>query len=388
VTTVWLDCRAGVSGDMLLGALAELGVLDDLPDLVDSLDIGATVRFEPVTRAGLAATAARVDAGTPQPSRRLDDLLALVARAPVPNDVGATAGRVLARIAEAEARVHGTTPDHVHLHEVGAVDTVVDVVGGALGLSRLGAVDVTTSRVAVGGGEIDTAHGRLPVPGPAVLELARGTHLQLLGGGEVELATPTGVALLAELTSATTDLPAMHVTSVGTGAGSRERPDQPNVLRLIVGTPTGPSARSDWVVLEANVDDLDPRLWPTAIDALLAAGAVDAWLTPIVMKKGRPAHTVAALCAGTQADTVRAAMFTHTSTIGVRETAVAKEALERDWTQVEVDGQPIRIKLARRDGAVVNATPEWDDVAAAAAATQRPAKEVLAAAIAAGEALR
>src|SRR5205823_8740878 len=194
--------------------------------------------------------------------------------------------------------------------------------------------------------------------------------------GEHEASTPTGVALLAEHATATAALPPLTVTGVGIGAGSRETPGRPNVVRLVVGNRTSAADNGEWLLLEANVDDLDPRLWPEVIDRLLAAGAADAWLTPILMKKGRPAHTVSALVAGTAAEAVRGALFRESSTIGVRTTSVAKQALDRSWVDVDVDGAVVRVKVARLRGEVVNAVPEWDDVLAAARALDRPAKAV------------
>lgn len=217
----------------------------------------------------------------------------------------------------------------------------------------------------------------MPLPGPAALALLTDTSLVASGGGEHELATPTGVALLAELAAGTSDLPAMHVQRIGVGVGGRDLADRPNVVRLVIGA-AAESATDEWLLVEANVDDLDPRLWPGVLDALLAAGAADAWLTPIVMKKGRPAHTVSALTTVRRLDDVRRVLFVETSTIGARTSRVDKTALDREWVDVQVAGQPIRVKVARLAGAAVSVNPEWEDVSAAAKATGRPAKDVLA----------
>jgi uncharacterized protein (DUF111 family) len=219
----------------------------------------------------------------------------------------------------------------------------------------------------------------VPVPVPAVLELLRDTNLVANGGDQTnELATPTGVALLAEVTDGTSGLPAMTVQHVGIGAGTRQTGDRPNVLRLVIGEEAAVDDDAEWVLVEANVDDLDPRLWPGVLDALFAAGAADAWLTPILMKKGRPAHTVSALTTAAAVDGVRQALFVESSTIGARTTRVAKSALDRDWIDVAVAGQRIRVKVARLEGAVMSVNPEWDDVRAAADALGRPAKDLLA----------
>jgi hypothetical protein len=234
-------------------------------------------------------------------------------------------------------------------------------------------------------------HGLLPVPGPAVLALLEEVGAPVYSGGvAAELCTPTGAALLAATVTEWGPLPALRIESVGNGAGSRDLDELPNVLRLVVGTAieagtdaTVGQAGEAAMVIEANVDDLDPRIWPSVLSQLLDAGADDAWLTPIVMKKGRPAHTLSVLCSEQAAEALRRIIFTETSTIGLRERSVGKRALERATTTVHVDGVPIRVKTAILNGRVVNAIPEYDDVAAAAAHLGRPVKAILAAATAA-----
>jgi pyridinium-3,5-bisthiocarboxylic acid mononucleotide nickel chelatase len=382
----WIDCGAGVSGDMLLGAFIDLGA--DVADAVMALGIGASIDVTTTSRGGMRAVAVDVRSTDDQPLRTLSDLVGIVDATGVPEAVAQRARAVLTRIATAEARVHGVAVEEVHLHEIGAVDTVVDVVGVCLAAHQLGITDIVVSPVALGGGTIAAAHGSIPVPGPAVLELLSSARLTAYGGPvEVELATPTGVALVAELATSAGLMPAMAAVAVGIGAGTRDLPDRPNVVRVVVGSAevgaTDDQADGGWLVLAANVDDLDPRLWPEVIDRLLAAGAADAWLTPILMKKGRPAHTLSALAPAGRVDDVRSTMFRETSTIGVRMATVCKSALDREWLTVEVGGEQVRVKVARLDGDVVNATPEWEDVVAAARRLDRPAKAVLADAAAA-----
>ena len=379
----WIDCSTGLSGDMLLGAFIDLGV--DLTEVVTALGVGASLDVSTTTREEQRAVAVGVRADPDQPTRTLSDLLAIVDGAGLDARVAGRARAVLSRLATAEARVHDTTMNSVHFHEIGAVDTVVDVVGVCFAVDALGVEEVIAGPIALGGGSIDTAHGSLPVPGPAVLELLAGSQLTAHGGPvDVELATPTGVALLTELAAASGPMPTMRPTGVGIGAGSRQLPGRANVLRVVVGTTEAVAADEDtWLLLEANVDDLDPRLWPEVLDRLFAAGAADAWLTPILMKKGRPAHTLSALACSASVDAVRTAMFRESSTIGVRLTPVGKCALDREWIAVDVHGEQVRVKIARLDGAVVNVAPEWVDVLAAARQLDRPAKEVLAAAAAA-----
>ena len=304
---------------------------------------------------------------------------------------------VFARLARAEAAAHGIPADDVHFHEVGALDSLADVVGVCAALHDLAVTAVHCTPVALGQGSVRTEHGLLPVPGPAVLAVLAEVGAPV-GAGDVEgeACTPTGAALLAATVTGWGGLPGLRVSTTGTGAGSRDTAGRPNVLRVVLGEPTtsdldaGDAVEGvdavDAVVLAANVDDLDPRVWPGVLAALLAAGAVDAWLTPILMKKGRPAHTLSALAPPHAVDAVRRVMFTESSTIGVREHRVAKQALARETRTVRVDGAEVRVKVASLDGQVVNVSPEYDDVAAAAVALGRPVKAVLAAAAAAAHA--
>jgi pyridinium-3,5-bisthiocarboxylic acid mononucleotide nickel chelatase len=374
----WLDCTSGVSGDMLLGALADVGALDGLPDVLASVpELHATVTVSTTARGALSARRAVVECADRQPPHRTrQDVQQVIDAMHLPDDVRTAAARVFDRLANAEARVHGIDPAAVQFHEVGAVDAIVDIIGVCLGLHELRLHRLTVSPVALGSGTTDTQHGPVPVPGPAVLALLQETSLIATGGGDDERATPTGVALLAELADDTSSMPPMRVDRVGLGAGGRDPVDRPNVVRLVVGDASG--VGDAWLLVEANVDDLDPRLWPGVLDTLLASGAADAWLTPIVMKKGRPAHTVSALTTADRVDDVRRVLFVETSTIGARTTPVDKTALNRDWVEVVVAGQRVRVKVARLDGAAVSVNPEWDDVSAAATATGRAAKDVLA----------
>jgi pyridinium-3,5-bisthiocarboxylic acid mononucleotide nickel chelatase len=381
----WLHCASGISGDMLLGALASFGALDPA-GLPDRLGVAATVTVAEVSRAGIAATAVTVVPDAEQPPRHLPDILDLLSRADLPEPVRDAAGRVFHRLATVEATLHQATPDTVHFHEVGGVDAIVDIAGACLGLDALRLDRLVVSPIALGGGTARTAHGSLPVPVPAVLGLLAGTALTSYGGPvDVELATPTGIAIVAERADGSGPMPLLDVEAVGSGAGGRDLGEHPNLLRLVVGTASeqGADGGGGWLTIAANVDDLDPRLWPAVLEAVLTAGAADAWLTPILMKKGRPAHTVTALATTETAAAVRAVLITQTSTIGLRESPVTKHALDRSWISTVVAGQVVRVKLAQVDGRVRNVSPEYDDVAAAAIATGLPAKEILARAAAA-----
>ena len=385
----WVDATAGASGDMLLGALADLGVpVGLMADAADKVAPGQVrLRSEAVRRGGFAATRCFVEVADATSHRTWRDVEQLLAEAGLHEDVRSLAHDVFARLAEAEGHVHGISAYDVQFHEVGALDAIADVVGVCAGVVSLSLRRIVVSPVSVGGGTVSSEHGRLPVPPPAVVELLRGVPSS---GGPVdlELCTPTGAALLATLADAWGPQPGMTVAEVGVGAGGRDPEGHANVLRVLVGEPSASSAPAEGpLLLETNVDDLDPRIWPGVIAALLAAGASDAWLTPILMKKGRPAHTLSVLVRADRADVVRREIFAQTSTIGLREQRIGKSELERELTTVQVQGHQVAVKVARLDGEVLNVQPEFDDVVAAATALRRPVKTVLAEAAAAARGL-
>jgi uncharacterized protein (TIGR00299 family) protein len=364
---------------MLLGALVDAGVrLEVLQDAVDAVGVEPVrLHTEQVERGGLGALRVHVEVSDTTATRTWADVRAIIEAAPLDDAVRRTALDVFARLAAAEAAVHRVPVDDVHFHEVGALDAIADVVGVAAGLQALGLTSLTASPVSLGSGSTRGAHGPLPVPAPAVLELLRGAPVRA-GGAPYEMTTPTGAALLSTVVGTWGELPAMTVSRTGTGAGGRDPAEVANVLRLVVGEPATPTGAA--LLLETNVDDLDPRVWPAVLQRLLDVGASDAWLTPILMKKGRPAHTLSVLCDERAADAVRRVVFAETSTIGLREQRVGKHALARSETTVDVEGQRVRVKVATHEGRVVNAMPEYDDVAAAAAALGRPVRDVLLAA--------
>ncbi|HUR12966.1 MAG TPA: nickel pincer cofactor biosynthesis protein LarC [Mycobacteriales bacterium] len=376
----WVDAQAGASGDMLLGALVAVGVpLAALQADLDELGLGLTLRAEPVTRSGLAATKVQVLVGgrpadghqaAEDVHRSWTDVRALLDRLSHP----AGPQEAFRRLALAEAAVHGADPDDVLFHEVGALDALADVVGVCAGFRHLGLQRLACSPVSLGSGTSRGAHGPLPVPVPAVLRLLDGAPVQA-GPAPFESTTPTGAALLATLVGTWGPLPPMQLGRTGAGAGSRDSEVVCNALRLVLGTPV--SAATTEHLVETNVDDLDPRLWPGVLEHLLRAGAVDAWLTPILMKKGRPAHTVSALVPEAALPAVRGVLFRETTTLGLRERPVDKHALQRTFTTVDVGGTPIAIKHAWYDGELVTSTPEWEDVARAAEALGLPAQQVL-----------
>jgi uncharacterized protein (TIGR00299 family) protein len=381
----WLDLAAGASGDMLLGVLVDAGVpLEVLADAVAALPVEEIrLETEPVTRHGLGATRVHVYAPDSPHHRTWPDVRAILAEAELVPAVRDGALAVFERLAIAEGRVHRISPDEVHFHEVGALDALADVVGVIAGFHHLGLTRLTASPVALGSGSARGAHGVIPVPGPAVLELLAGIPV-VAGAVPAEMCTPTGAALVAHLVDEWTALPPMRVQRVGTGAGGRDPEELPNVVRLVLGSEPAPAGNP--VVLETNVDDLDPRLWPGVLDTLFAAGASDAWLTPILMKKGRPAHTLSALCRPEAVPAVQAAVFAVTSSIGLRIVPVGKVALERTQAAVDVLGGQVGVKIATDGGRALNVSVEYEDVAALARELGLPVKEVLRAATAAAEA--
>ena len=366
----WIDASAGIAGDMLLGALLDAGAsLATVRAAVDAV-IPDTVMIttRTVTRAGIRASQAGVEVKVAdQPHRAWREIRDRLRTADLADSVRDRAVAVFARLAEAEGEVHGIAAEDVEFHEVGAWDSIADVVGVCAALADLGVSTVSAGVVAVGSGRVAMAHGEVGVPVPAVVALSVGWRVR--AGGEGELATPTGMALITALSERCEELPELVLTHSGTGAGTRDRPGRANVTRVLIGDRAAgsPSDLDSALLLEANVDDLDPRLWPGVLDALLEAGASDAWLTPILMKKGRPAHQLAALAPPASTDALRDVILDQTSTLGIRQHPVQKYALPRGWVDVEVEGVGVAVKLAHRDGRILQATPEFGAVAEAAA---------------------
>jgi uncharacterized protein (TIGR00299 family) protein len=367
----WIDASAGVAGDMLLGALidagADLAVVQQAVDAVIADSVRLATRT--VTRAGQHASQISVEViARDVPVRQWTAIENLITTAVLAPSVRDRALLSFDRLAEAEARIHHLPKDRVHFHEVGALDSIADIVGVAAALHDLQIDTISASAVAVGSGRLESGtHGDLGVPVPAVVELATGWRI--FAGGPGELTTPTGMALVSTLAERCEDLPPLTLQASGAGAGSRDTPGRPNLTRVLIGErvthPDDDLSEAD-VLIEANVDDLDPRLWPGVLTSLISAGAADAWLAPIIMKKGRPAHTVSVLARADQAADLRSLLLSLTSTIGVRETRVRKTALPRGWVDLTVAGSCISIKIAYVDGTIRQVTPEFDDLERAA----------------------
>jgi len=357
----YLDCFSGISGDMLLGALVDAGLsLEDLrADLAHLPLSGYALRAERVTRGGIAGTQVSVEVGPEQPRRGLQDILSVIDRADLAREVNDQARSVFLRLAEAEARVHNRPVDEVHFHEVGAVDAIVDVVGACCGLRRLGIGELYSSPLPVGGGWVEAAHARLPVPAPATAELLKG--LPCYGGPvEAELVTPTGAAIVSTLCRSFGPMPAMTVRSVGWGAGRKDLP-HPNLLRLFLGDAAAQTQEQRLVVLETNLDDMNPEFFEHLTDRLLAAGALDVFYTPIVMKKSRPATLVSVVAEPERAGALSEIIFRETSTLGIRRQEVLRRCLDREWQEVETPYGRVRMKIGRLGSEAVTAAPEYED---------------------------
>jgi len=374
----YLDVSAGVAGDMLLAALLDAGAdRHTVGTAIGAVAPDVQITLEGVQRAGFRALEVQVRTSEQgQAHRDWADIRAILQSANLPYPVKDDALAVFRRLAEAEAAVHGMAADQVEFHEVGSWDAIADVVGVCAALHDLRVTSLTCGPIAVGSGTVDAAHGRLPVPVPAVLEMARGW--EVFAGSEGELATPTGLALLTTLCTGQESLPHLLVMATGIGAGGKDRPGRANIVRVVVGHRLDSALPSErMVLLETNVDDLDPRVWPSVLEAMLKGGAADAWLSPVLMKKSRPAHTLHVLAPPERREDLRDLVFRHTSTLGIREHEVCRPALERSWRPVDVEGHEVRIKVASRAGVVVHASAEYDDVASVAASVVRPVREVL-----------
>lgn len=392
-TLLWVDASAGVAGDMLLAALVDAGAdLEVVRRAVEAVvpgEVGLDV--ERVTRAGIAAAHLSVTPTVQHEHHRpWRELSALIRGADLAEPVRDLAHRAFEVLARAEGGVHGIPEEDVHFHEVGAWDSVADVVGVSAAVHDLRVTGVSATAVGLGSGTVHAEHGVLPVPVPAVLRLLADSPVVVgdSSGLVGECATPTGVALLVALleggSRGSSPAPGGQVRAVGLGAGTRDTADRANVVRVVVheaagtGSETGsPAAVEDLVEIAATVDDLDPRVWPSVLDAALAAGALDAWLVPVLMKKGRPGTVVHVLARPEDREGLVALLLRHTPTLGVRWHHVTRLAVAREWRQVQVPGGTVRVKLGVEGGVVRTATPELEDCRALAEATGRPLRQVL-----------
>lgn len=399
---LYFDCFAGASGDMVLGALLDAGLpLDELKQALGSLPLGGlTLAAERVERGGIAATRFRVSEGTQSPDdqiarspnqeiatshhhhhhRSLSDIEALVERSALSSAVKTRVGQLFRRLAETEAAIHRMPVERVHLHEVGALDSIVDIVGAVFAIEWFQADRIVASPLNVGGGTVECEHGTLPVPAPATVSLTRGAPIYS-AGAQVELLTPTGALLMTSFASSFGPVPAMTVERVGYGAGDRHLSGMPNVLRVLVGQGSGTAATESVVVLECEIDDMNPQIYGVLMDRLFDAGALDVFYAPVQMKKNRPGTLVTAVAPPAARTVLRDVLFRETTTIGVRYRDMMRETLPREVVTVETTLGPIRFKIARQGSAIVNAAPEFEDCVRVAAECGLSVKDVQAAAV-------
>ena len=377
----YFDCPSGASGDMILGALVDAGApFEVLTRELAGLGVdGYRLECHEVIKAGFRATKVDVALGPHEAGHRgLREILDILEGSRLAPAVRDMASRVFHRLAEAEARVHGTTPERVHFHDVGAVDAIVDVAGACIGLHLLGVDAVHVGALPVGGGFVQGPHGRMPVPGPATAELLKGFPA-VDTGIRRELVTPTGAAILTTLAAGAGAMPAMRVTAVGYGAGTMDL-ETPNVLRLFLGeAPSAPvTAPTETIVqVETTVDDMSPQLYEPLLERLLEGGALDVWLTPVIMKRSRPGVVLTALCEPGRVADLSRLLFEESSTIGVRWTAYQRSRLEREMVRLDTAYGPVTFKVSRLEGRVVTVTPEFEEVRRIARDKRLPVREVL-----------
>jgi hypothetical protein len=385
MTLAYFDCFAGAGGDMIVGALLDAGCdFDALKAELKRLPLeGVEVRTEHVTRGGLSGVKFTVDVvQSAQHERHLGQILSMVESAGLAGQTSNRVSRIFTRLAEAEAKIHNVEPEEVHFHEVGAADSIVDIVAACAALDLLGVARVFCSPIPVGSGQIRCAHGILPVPSPATAALLVGAKIAQ-SDLEGEVTTPTAAAVLTTLAEGFGPLPAMDVTAVGYGAGSRQNVAVPNLLRLYIGNESTEGQVDSLVELSANIDDCTGEVIGATIEKLLAAGCADAWATPIVMKKSRPAWMLSALAGAADLDEAERIIFKETTTFGIRRRVVARSKLERRFETVETAYGPVRIKVGVSGGETVTRSPEFADCLAAAESHHVAVKEVMAAAMAA-----
>ncbi|MBI3028247.1 MAG: nickel pincer cofactor biosynthesis protein LarC [Candidatus Rokubacteria bacterium] len=374
----YFDCPSGASGDMILGALVDAGVsLDSLSTELAKLPLaGYRLVAREVTKGAFRATKVDVEVDArAHHARTLSEILGLLGRSALPARVKADAARIFRRLAEAEARVHGSAVEAVHFHDVGAVDAIVDVTGAVAGLHLLGVEAIHVSALPLGGGMVEGPHGRIPVPGPGTAELLKGFPVYD-NGVRVELVTPTGAAILTTLAASSGSMPPMTVDRVGYGAGSMDLPI-PNLLRCFVGTTAETGGRETIVQLETTIDDMSPQLYEPLMERLLEAGALDVFLTPIIMKRSRPGVVLTALVEPSKVGDLSTILFEESTTIGVRWTDYQRSRLERELVTLSTAYGPVSFKVSRLGGKIVTVTPEFSEVARIAKEKGLPVREVL-----------
>lgn len=383
----YIDCSAGISGDMCLGALVDAGVpLEKIRAGLKRLPVkGYKLEAKKVTRATIAATKVDVivgagNRGRKTETRRWRDIKKIIDNSSLPVPIKQKGLNIFRRLFEAEAKVHGTTYDTTHLHELGAIDCIIDIFGTLIGIEALGVEKVYASAVNLGSGRIRAEHGRLPVPAPATAELLTGVPVYSSETPRFELTTPTGAAILREITEAFTNIPLMHIDRTGNGAGNKDIDEFPNMLRIFIGKdkPKGrlqPSPKV--VIIETNIDDMNPQLYEYVMDRLFRAGALEVYLAQVIMKKSRPGILLTVLCLEEKRDELIDLLLRETTTLGVRFYEASRKILERATKKTRTRLGDINIKTASLDGRVIKQSPEYEDCKRIAGEHQIPLREVI-----------
>jgi pyridinium-3,5-bisthiocarboxylic acid mononucleotide nickel chelatase len=381
----YFDCFSGISGDMTLGALLDAGVpIEQLRAELQGLNLpGWELTAEKVWKNGMAATYAKVRSQDVQTHRSLSTILGIIEKSSLAPSVKDRAAAIFKKLGDAEAAVHDVPIEKIHFHEVGAVDAIVDIVGTCIGFAAVGIESFACSALNVGGGAAKMAHGVLPVPAPATAHLLLGKPTYS-NGVQKELVTPTGAAIVATLCASFGPQPPMTVTAIGYGAGTADLEGQPNVLRLMVGEVAEKrvAAESETIrVLEANLDDMNPQIYGYFLEKALATGALDVFATPVQMKKNRPGMLVTVLCKPEDEAKFHEMLFAETTTLGVRTYTAERRVLARQWETVHTSFGEVRIKVARLNGHISQASPEFEDCRKLAAAKNVPLQRVMEAAL-------
>jgi len=370
--TAYFDCFSGISGDMTLGALVDLGAdADQLKNELAKLKLDEYhLSFDKVQKHGITGTKANVelhhhhdhdDHHDHQHGRHLGDILEMIFSSELSDDVKEKSKLIFTRLGEAEAKVHGVSIEKVHFHEVGAVDSIVDIVGSVIGISMLGIEKIYSSPLSLGQGFVKSSHGIIPVPAPATAELLIGV-LTKKTEIEGELVTPTGAAIISTLAEGFGAIPDMKIENVGYGSGTKEFAEQPNLLRIILGDTQEAFFESDSInVVETNIDDMSPQIYDSLMDKLFAIGAVDVYMTPILMKKNRPAVKLTVLADSAKLQDVCAAILSNTTTMGVRIYETTRKKLSREMVEVETEYGKVSVKLGKMGDEIIKILPEYDD---------------------------
>ncbi|MFA4906074.1 MAG: nickel pincer cofactor biosynthesis protein LarC [Candidatus Margulisiibacteriota bacterium] len=354
--TLYLDCSSGISGNMFLGALLDAGLPADKLRIPHS-----ALRIKKVRKHGISGIHLEVIAEKQTESRNLKDILSIIGKSKLNPNTKQIATAIFRRLAEVEAKVHGIPVNKVHFHEVGAIDSIVDIVGAAIGIDYFGIEEVKTSPINVGSGWIKTAHGKLPVPAPATTELLKGFSVYN-SGIKKELTTPTGAAIISTLAKPADVMPRLKVEAIGFGAGTYDLAEQPNLLRIFIGESELPTEKDTILQIETNIDDMDPRLYDKAIAALMKAGALDAYIEPLRMKKQRNAIQLVALCRPEDKESVLEAVFDSTTTLGVRVFMVQREKLQRKIEHIKTKFGKVKVKWGLLGKKLKTYSPEYEDL--------------------------